>query len=203
MVLVEVGQLGGEHVGVGAGQACAAEHQVDLVLEDISGDPSPEKLHRHAVAIAGIHAGASKLQEPPGKALDWTDVVFRSGIEPAEPRGGLALDQPVGSNDTLGPWPEAVIDDQEMVSRGVIGVAVPSGCGGLAACYRTHLAIEYPKTQRLDGIDLGLSRGEADTQIAGAQFREAGPGQRGGSDHLLDGHRGDPLRLLFQAGKGE
>jgi hypothetical protein len=48
VAVAEEGELVGEDVGVGAGQAGAAEHEVDTAGVDVFGDAAPEQLHHGA-----------------------------------------------------------------------------------------------------------------------------------------------------------
>ena len=52
-----------QRVRIGAVQAGAAEHQVDLVVEHIGGDAAPQQLHGDAAAIGGIDAGAAEFED--------------------------------------------------------------------------------------------------------------------------------------------
>ena len=76
MIVIEIGEFGRERVGIGAGQAGAAEHQVDFVVEHIGGDAAPQQLHHRAVAVLGVDAGPAQFQKPAGDLFDLADVVF-------------------------------------------------------------------------------------------------------------------------------
>ena len=66
MMVIEIGERHRQRLGIGAGQAGAAEHQLDVVVEDIGGDAAPQQLHDRPLAIAGIDAGAAELEDLAG-----------------------------------------------------------------------------------------------------------------------------------------
>ncbi len=92
VIVVEIAQLRPERVRVGAGQARAAEHQVDLVAEHIGRDAAPHQLHDRPAAMRRIHAGASKLEHLAGELQHGRDVVLVGRIEPADLLRRMALD---------------------------------------------------------------------------------------------------------------
>ena len=170
--MVEVGQIGGQRVRIGAVQAGAAEHQVDLVVEDVGRDAAPQQLHGDTAAIGGIDTGAPELEYPTRKIHDRRDVVLVRRVEMAQFRRGLALDQPVGADHPLWAGADRMIDHQQMVGDRVEGIAVTVARGGGQIGLGTHLLIEHAVAQRLHGVDLRGRIGDPDAEIAGAQLRE-------------------------------
>ena len=84
MVVMEVGERRGKRVRVGAGKAGAAEHQRDVVMEDVCGDAAPQQLHDGRGAVSHIDAGAAEFQDLAGIGDQRRDVVFGGRIERAD-----------------------------------------------------------------------------------------------------------------------
>ena len=63
MVGVQIGQLGGQRIRIGAVQAGAAEHQLNAIMEDIGGDALPKQLHHRARAVSLRGTGPPKLEQ--------------------------------------------------------------------------------------------------------------------------------------------
>ena len=161
-------------------------------MEHVGGDAAPQQLHGHPAAIGGIDAGPPELQDAAREVHDRRDVVLVGRVEAAEPRRGLALDQPVGADDALRAVADRVVHHQQMVRDGVEHVAVALAGGGRGVGLGAHFLVEHPVAQRLHGVDLRGRGGDPHAKIADAQFRKrtviaADPG-----DHLLERHRAAP-----------
>ena len=90
-----------------------------------------------------------------------------------DPAGGLALDQPVGADDTLRSFAQAMINNQQMVGHGVIDILIALGrCVRFAIRGCPHLLVEDPVSQGLHGVDLASAGGKPDPEAAAAEFRK-------------------------------
>ena len=65
-----------------------------------------------------------------------------------------------------------MIHHQQVVGDGVEAVAVTAGARGLVVGGGAQFAIEHAVSQRLHRVDLGRRGGDANAEVAGAQFRE-------------------------------
>ena len=131
MMMIEIGERRRQRLGVGAGQAGAAEHQRDVVVKDIGRDAAPQQLHRRPLAVGGIDAGTAELEDLAAIGDERRYVVFGSRIEPAEPRRGLRA----GSGGRCrrrvrGRAAAAVVEHQQMIAALVEPVEVAAPPGG-------------------------------------------------------------------------
>ena len=99
MVVVQIRKQHREHARIGTGQACASEHQSDVVMKRIGRDPVPEQLHGRSLAIGGIDARTPQFEDFAGMGDERSDVVFVSRIETAKPSSRFPPEQPIGSDN--------------------------------------------------------------------------------------------------------
>ncbi len=121
-------------LGIGAGEARAAQHDIGAVLADIGPKALPQQLDRAAVAVGLQHAGAAQLHEAMGIALAGDqrgDVVFALGVEAFVLLGDVLREDAVGTNHlgAFEPWVPSrplhgFVDNQEMVANGVVFILV-------------------------------------------------------------------------------
>jgi hypothetical protein len=175
MIIVEIGQLIGPLVRVGARQARAAEHQIYPVAIDIGGDAAPQQLHHRAVAIIHVHARTAQLQQLALKTDQRRNVILVVRVETPHLLRRRLLDQPIGAHNAFRPRPDRVIHHQKMIGHRIerIDVArlIPRHCRRLGA----HFLIEHAPPQRLHGVDLGFGFGNAHAQMAGPQLAKTRP----------------------------
>ena len=69
MVLVEIGQRDRQLAGIGALQASAAEHHLDVVVEGVERDAAPQHLHGRSVAGVLVDAGTAGFEMLP--VVEW------------------------------------------------------------------------------------------------------------------------------------
>ena len=186
-VVVQEAQRQGMRLGIRALQAGAAEHHIHAVVQHIGPDAVPEQLHRALVAIGLEHAGAAELQ----KALAGVGGEQRRDVELAfRVEAGVALrhlltQQAIGADDlrlaALSLAERAggrvVVDDEQVVADGVIGVDVALLQAGHHVGDGRHFLMEYAVTQLLRAPDVLPARREPDFQRANPSQRRAEAGR--------------------------
>src|SRR6185437_10941000 len=119
VVVVEVGQLGGERIRIGSRQAGAAEHQVDPVVKDVGGNAAPQQLHGGAIAVRRIDTGTAQFQDVSLEHLNHPDVVLVGRVEAAEFFGGIPTDQAIRADDAFRAGADGMIDDKQVIRDGI------------------------------------------------------------------------------------
>ncbi len=175
-VVMEKAQSQRVFLRIGAGEACAADHDIGAVLANIGPKALPEKLHGAAVAIGLEHAGAAKLHEMVRGALpgdERRDVIFALSIKPLVFLGDF-LQQDAISADNLrapGPRPPAhflgrEVGHQEVIADGIELVLVALFVQGPAVRNRGHLLVEDIEAQALRSFNVGDGAGETHFQVS-------------------------------------
>ena len=102
-VVMQEAQRHGVLVGIGAREAGAADHHVDLVLAHVRPQPVPEKLDRPLVAVRLEHAGAAELHEAIARLGrdQRRDVVFARAVEAERALGDFLTQHAIGADDLV------------------------------------------------------------------------------------------------------
>lgn len=133
----------------------------------VAGEAGPDQGDDGAVAVVGVDAGPSDLDEVGADRGEGREVELAFGVEAAGDGRALRGQQPVGADDLLGLF----LDDEEVVAVGVEGVGVEARLGAVEA--GAELSGEHQVAQALGGAHLVLAAGEADG-VAGVAGRAAG-----------------------------
>jgi hypothetical protein len=171
---------------IGARQARAAEHQLDVVGEHVGRDALPQQLHGRPRAVLRVDAGAAELEQLARHRQRLGDVELGRGVEALVAVGDRAAQQPVGADDRFGALALGVVDHQQVVAVIVEPVDVAARRAGGGVRGRAELVDEHAVAQRLRGGDLVGRAREAHFEIARAQ-RVAEPGEDGEVEGLC-GH---------------
>jgi hypothetical protein len=126
MMVIKIGEGNLETIEVGPGQTRAAEHQGDFVMKDIGRNTAPQQLHRRAPAVSALDAGTAKFEHLPSVGEEWRNVVFGSGVEAAQSRGGAAANEAVGADDHPVACVAAPVEKEEMIAMPVEAIDVAS-----------------------------------------------------------------------------
>ncbi len=170
---MQIGKRQRQGIGIVAGQAGAAEHQIDVEPRDIGHQALPQKLHGAGPgAIAFQHAGTAQLEifGVGRQAVQHRgDVIFAGGIETASPRRILLARQPIGGDHqrltvlAMG----FAVHHQKVVADIVIFVEIAARLAHLRRGDRRHLFIEDAIAQPLRQLDFMLGLGQPHFQRAG------------------------------------
>ena len=148
MMVIKIGERHRQRIGVDPRQAGAAEHQRDLVMEDIGGDAAPQELHDRPRPVAGVDAGTAELEDFAGIGDQRPDVVFGGRIEGAQPRRRVAPNQPIGADNSIEPGAAAVVQDQQVIADLVEPVVVATLLFHAGKRPRAHLLVKDAIAQR-------------------------------------------------------
>jgi hypothetical protein len=87
-------------IGIGALEACAADHGIDLVAHDIGPDTVPEELNRALVAVGGKHAGAAEFKKFERTVFlqKLADIEFAFRVETAPGFRNALAQEPIGAD---------------------------------------------------------------------------------------------------------
>ena len=151
-----------EPLGVGAVEAGAADHHVELVLQHIGPDAVPQQLDRALVAVGRQHAGAAELEElQVAVARDQpADVEFARGVEAAMLLGQRLAQQPIGADHRRPvarmPVARGMIEHQQVIADRVIGIDVapreqPAGIGNGRAFLIEHAVAQFLRLAHFGG----------------------------------------------------
>ncbi len=170
--MVQEGKLIRDGIRVGAFDRGAAEHDVDLVHQDIGPDAVPEQFDRLLVAVGLENAGATEFQEALARiGLDQLlDIELARCVEPAVLIGDFLTQQTVGADDfgfqpaKLVALQRRMIDHQHVITEGVVGIRIPAGRQGLRIGNGRHFLVEDLVAQPLRHLHFAEAAGEADLQ---------------------------------------
>jgi len=123
--------------------AGAADQIVKTVLFDEAGQPRPQQGDHRAVAVVGMHRGASHFHRPLEKMGKPGEVELGLGIEAARIPCPLGREEPIGSHHLQG----LVVTHQEVMAEGIEQILVQAGRGMGQAC--AHLPGEHLVAQTL------------------------------------------------------
>jgi hypothetical protein len=107
-------------------------------------DPAPQQLHGRTLAIGGIDARASKLENFAWMGDERRNVVLGCGIKAPQTGCRLSPEQPVSSDNPVLAARAGVVEDQEVIAIIIeaIDVAPPPEHMGQRA--RSQRLIKYP-----------------------------------------------------------
>src|SRR5688572_23197801 len=151
-------------VWINAGEAGAADHDVDFVLAHVGPQPVPKQLDGALVAIGFQHAGATQLHEVVTRSRSdkRRDVVFALRVEAERPLGHLLTQHAIRADYFL-PAQAApglagrdcrLVNDEEMVADGVVGILVATAQLGPQRRHGRHLFVEDLVAQPLCALDV-------------------------------------------------
>ena len=176
-------------VGIGAGQAGTTDHHVHLVLAHVCPQPVPKQLDRALVAIGLEHAGAAKLHEAMVRLArdERRDVVFALRVEAERALGDFLAQHAVGADHLVAaqtaPWlvggGAALIDDEQVIADGVIGILIAATHLGAQRGNGRHLLVEHLIAQPLRELDVAPPPREAHFEAAYLAVHLVGLAQSG------------------------